>query len=67
MPFDRSRYPADWEAIRARIRRGGDISRLQQTLGHGSSKVTLDYYATWDDRHLRDAHKDFSPHDNGGK
>lgn len=42
-------------------------SRLQQTLGHGSSKVTLDYYATWDDRHLRDAHKDFSPHDNGGK
>ena len=49
------------------LQRGGDISRLQQTLGHGSSKVTLDYYATWDDRHLRDAHKDFSPHDNGGK
>jgi site-specific recombinase XerD len=50
------------------LKQGGDISRLQQTLGHSSSKITLDFYALWDDVHLREAHTKFSPHDtNGGK
>ncbi len=49
------------------LQRGGDISRLQRTLGHGTAKVTMDYYMTWSDSDLRDAHKDYSPRDSGGK
>lgn len=49
------------------LQRGGDISRLQRTLGHGTAKVTMDYYMTWSDSDLRDAHKDYSPRDNGGQ
>jgi len=40
---------------------GEDLSKVSQTMGHSSVRVTADYYARWADRELQEAHGRFSP------
>lgn len=40
---------------------GEDLTRVSQTLGHSTVRVTGDYYARWTDGELKTAHKKFSP------
>jgi len=40
---------------------GEDLTRVSQTLGHTSVRVTGDYYARWTDGELKTAHKKYSP------
>jgi site-specific recombinase XerD len=40
---------------------GEDLTRVSQTLGHTSVRVTGDYYARWTDGELKTAHAKYSP------
>lgn len=40
---------------------GEDLTRVSQTLGHSSLRVTGDYYARWTDGELKTAHAKYSP------
>jgi site-specific recombinase XerD len=40
---------------------GEDLSKVSQTMGHSSVRVTADYYARWADGELQEAHRQFSP------
>lgn len=40
---------------------GEDLTKVSQTLGHSSVRVTADYYARWADHELQAAHTLYSP------
>lgn len=40
---------------------GEDLTKVSQTLGHSSVRVTADYYARWADHELQQAHALYSP------
>jgi site-specific recombinase XerD len=40
---------------------GEDLTRVSQTLGHSTVRVTGDYYARWTDGELKSAHAKYSP------
>lgn len=43
------------------LRAGCDLSQVSQMMGHSGIQVTADYYARWDVRELRAAHRKNSP------
>jgi site-specific recombinase XerD len=40
---------------------GEDLTKVSQTLGHSTARVTADYYARWSDGELQAAHRRYSP------
>lgn len=47
--------------VRDALQAGEDLTKVSQTLGHSTVRVTADYYARWTDGELQAAHKRFSP------
>lgn len=47
--------------VRDALEAGADLSKVSQTLGHSTIRVTSEYYARWADHELKEAHTKFSP------